>query len=108
MENQPIKETFESLWKYCTSNNRLCPQYKIWQEVFKLLKDTKKLSGHGGDREPTEHYIIYHNWEHIMPIELQFQFKSYLEWVLDHNQLDEIGKFLRTLPEEDWAHYGEK
>ena len=102
-----MKETFESLWKYCTSNNRLCPQYKIWQEVFKLLKDTKQLSGHGGDREPAEPYIIYNNWGHIMPIELQFQFKRYLEWAVDHNQLDEVGEYLRALPEEEWAHYGE-
>ena len=42
--------------------------------LFKMLKNTDKLSGHGSEREPVEPYIIYQNWEHIMPIELQFQF----------------------------------
>ena len=108
MKNESTKETFEALWKYCTSNNRLCPQYKIWQEVFKMLKNTDKLSGHGSEREPAEPYIIYQNWEHIMPIELQFQFQRYVEWALDHNQIEEVGKFLQKLPEADWVHYGEK
>jgi len=107
MNNQSTRETFESLWEYCTSNNRVCPQYKVWQEVFKILKNTEKLNGHGGEREPADPYIIYHNWEHIMPIELQFQFQRYIEWAEDHKQLDEIGKYLRSLKEEDWAHYGE-
>ena len=107
MENQSRKETFEKLWEYCTANNRLCPQYKIWQEVFKLLKNTKELSGHGGEREPVEPYIIYHNWEHIMPIELQLQFKRYIEWAADNNQIEEVGKYLRSLSEKDWVHIGE-
>lgn len=106
MKNQK-KETFESLWEYCTSNNRLCPKYETWQKIFDLLKDTKKLSGHSGDREPADPYIIYQNWENVMPIELQFQFQRYIEWAEDHNQLDEVGKYLRSLKEEDWAHYGE-
>jgi len=105
--NMP-NETFDTLWKYCTSSNRLCPQYKIWQELFKLLKNTNAVDGHGGDREPAEPYIIYNNWEHIMPIELQFQFKRYLEWASDNSQIEEVGKLIRSLPEEDWVHFGEK
>lgn len=73
-----------------------------------MLKNTDNLHGHGGDREPADPYIIYNNWEHIMPIELQFQFERYLEWASDNAQLDEIGKYLRSLTEVDWVHYGEK
>ena len=100
-------ETFESLWGFCISNNRLCPQYKIWQVVFKMLKNTENLSGHGGEREPAEPYILYQNWEHIMPIELQFQFKRYIEWAKDNNQIDDVGKYLHLLKEEDWVHCGD-
>lgn len=105
--NEIKQETFKSLWEYSTSDNRLFPQYKIWQEVFKILKNVNKLSGHGGEREPADPYIIYQNWEHVMPIELQFQFQRYIEWASDNHQLDEIGKYLRSLGEEEWIHYGE-
>jgi len=108
MANENTQESFTSLWQFCTSNNRLCPQYRVWQEVFKMLKNTEKLSGHGGEREPAEPYIIYQNWDHIMPIELQFQFQRYLEWAADQNQIDEVGKYLKTLSENDWVHFGEK
>ena len=107
MNKNNTKETFDPLWVFCISNNRLCPKYEVWQKVHALLKGTKDLSGHGGNREPADPYIIYQNWEHIMPIELQFQFKSYIEWAEDHDQLDEIGKYLHSLKEEDWAHFGE-
>ena len=26
----------------------------------------------------------------------------------DHNQLDDMGNYLRSLPEEKWTHFGEK
>lgn len=84
-----------------------CPQYKIWQEVFKLLKNTQSLIGHGGDKKPVESYIIYQNWEHVIPIELKFQFKRYIEWASDQHQLEETGKYLRSLSESDWVHFGE-
>jgi hypothetical protein len=42
-----------------------------------------------------------------MPIEKQFQFKKYLEWALDNNQIGEVGNYLRSLSENDWTHFGE-
>jgi len=104
MEN---KETFNTLWKYCTANNRLCPVLNKWSIVYDTLVNTEKLSGHGGPREPAHPEIINHNWYDIMPIEKEFQFKKYIEWASDNNQIEEIGIYLRSLPEEDWAHYGE-
>ena len=99
-------ETFETLWKYCTENNRLCLNLNKWNDLFKMLKNTEKLSGHGGLREPADPEIMYYNWDSIMPIEKQFQFKKYLEWASDNNQIEEIGKYLRFLPENDWTHFG--
>ena len=101
-------DTFDSLWEFCTSNNRLCPKYDIIRDVHELLKDTEALSGHGDIREPADPYFIYQNWANdlIMPIELQLLFKSYLEWAEDHNQIKEVGIYLRSLKEEDWMHFG--
>ncbi len=101
------KETFETLWEYCTSNNRLCLGLSKWHDFYPLLKNTKDLSGHGGHREPADVEVICHNWGHVMPIELQFQFKACIEWASDNNQIEEVGKYLRSLLETDWAHYGE-
>jgi hypothetical protein len=42
-----------------------------------------------------------------MPIEKQLRFREHIQWAYDQNQLDEVGTFLRALPEEKWAHFGE-
>jgi hypothetical protein len=42
-----------------------------------------------------------------MPIEKQLRFKEHIQWASRENQLDEVGKFLRILPEEKWVHFGE-
>jgi len=108
MEENTNSETFEAVWNTCTANNRLCPKYEIWQTVFKMLKETDKLGGHGGDREPADPYILYHNWDSIIPIELQFQFQRYIEWAEDNDQLAEVGQYLSSLSEDSWIHFGEK
>lgn len=99
-------ETFETLWKYCTSNNRLCLKLKKWYDLWAILKNTRNLC-HGGIREPAHPENIYYNWDSIMPIEKQFQFKRYIQWSSDNNQIEEVGKYVRSLSESDWAHYGE-
>jgi len=90
------KETFETLWNYCTSNNRLCLKLKNWYDLFKLLGNTDNLSGHGENGEPADPVIIDHNWYEIIPLEKQLQFKSYIEWAEKNNQLEVVGEIYKV------------
>jgi hypothetical protein len=46
MSNNP--ETLESLWAYCTANNRLAPMPPQWNTLYGMLKKThQKPSGAG-------------------------------------------------------------
>jgi hypothetical protein len=38
MKIQTNNETFETLWEYCTANNRLCPNPQKWNDLYKMLK----------------------------------------------------------------------
>lgn len=91
------KETLESLWEYCTSSNRVCPMPMKWNDFFNILKDQKSL----------DLPLILNGWEMSSPLEKSLRFKDHIQSAADHNQLDEIGHYLRSLKEEDWAHYGE-
>ena len=97
MTNQPTKETFELLWEYCTSNNRVCPMPMKWNDFFNILKDMKNL----------DLPLILNGWEMSSPLEKNLRFKDHIQSAADHNQLDEVGNYLRSLKEEEWAHYGE-
>jgi len=97
-------ETFESLWAFCTTNNRLVPMPPTWNKLFQMLKNTRqKPSGGWVPALP----LILAAWHHSMPIEKQLRFKEHLEWAKDQNQLAEVGAFLRSLKEEQWCHFGE-
>jgi len=97
MNNQLNRETFESLWKYCTSNNRVCPMPMKWNDLFNMLKDKERL----------DLPLILNGWEMSSPLDKLLRFEDHIKWAAKNNQLDEIGKYLRSLVEEDWAHYGE-
>ncbi len=35
------------------------------------------------------------------------RFKEHIQWASDQNQLAEVGGYLRSLPEDQWYHFGE-
>lgn len=95
-------ETFDSLWKYCQQNNRAIP--RDWNKFYQMLKN-KRQKPSGGWEPPLP--LILAAWDVTMPIEKLLRFKEHLEWAEKQNQLDEIGKYLRSLSEDDWFHFGE-
>lgn len=98
------KETFDSLWAYCTAGNRLVPMPPEWAELHRRLNGAyQKPDGGWTPALP----LILAAWDNTMPIEKQLRFKEHIEWARDHNQLDEMGGFLRSLPEHKWVHFGE-
>ena len=95
-------ETFETLWQYCCENKRVFP--KDWNMLYSMLKN-KKQKPSGGWEPPLP--LILAAWHTTMPIEKQLRFKEHIQWANDNNQLEEIGKYLRSLTETDWYHFGE-
>jgi len=97
-------ETFDSLWAYCTVNNRIVPMPSQWNDLYGMLKNTRQNPS-GGWQPPLP--LILAAWHDSMPIEKQLRFKEHLEWAQANGQLGEIGRFLRDLPEDKWCHFGE-
>jgi hypothetical protein len=95
-------ETFETLWTYCSSNRRAIP--RDWKKLYEMLA-AKKQKPSGGWEPPLP--LILAAWHETMPIEKQLRFKEHLQWASDHGQLEEVGRYLRFLSEEDWYHFGE-
>jgi hypothetical protein len=95
-------ETFDSLWDYCTANNRVIP--RDWHKLYEMLVD-KRRKPSGGWTPPLP--LILAAWDATAPIEKQLRFKEHIHWATEHNQLAEIGSYLRSLPEDQWYHFGE-
>lgn len=99
-----IRESFESLWAYCIDKRRLVPAPSEWAKLHSMLLGAHQKPS--GGWEPALPLILA-AWHESMPIEKQLRFKEHIQWARDHNQLDEIGEFIRRLPEDKWVHFGE-
>ena len=95
-------ETFETLWEYCSSNNRVIP--KNWNKLYQMLVNKKQKSS-GGWEPPLP--LILAAWHETIPIQKQLRFREHIEWAFENQQIDEIGTYLRSLSEEQWYHFDE-
>ena len=97
-----LPESFDSLWAYCSDNERVIPH--DWLGLYEMLAG-KRQKPSGGWEPPLP--LILAAWYETMPIEKQLRFKEHIQWAADHKQLEQIGAYLRGLPEEHWFHFGE-
>ena len=99
-----MTESLQTLWEYCTSNNRLVPMPPEWSQLHGMLKDQRR-NPEGGWIPPAP--LILAAWWDSSPFEKQSRFKEHLEWSSEQGQLEEVGAFLRSLSETQWCHLGE-
>jgi hypothetical protein len=97
-------ETFESLSKYCSENDRAVPQPDTWNAFFSMLKNTHQKPS--GSWEPSLPLILSAWWS-SSPREKVSRFQEHLKWAANEGQLEEVGQYLRSLPEECWAHFSD-
>ncbi len=95
-------ETFETLWQFCTDNNRAVP--KDWNKLYEMLKNKKQKPS--GGWEPSLPLIL-EAWDVTMTIEKQLRFKEHIQWATNNGQIEEIASYLKSLPEAEWYHFGE-
>lgn len=97
-------ETLESLLAYCLTGRRVALMPERWSELFQMLRNTRQKPS-GGWEPPLP--LILAAWHHSLPLEKKLRFKEHLSWAEDQGQIEEVGKFLRSLPENEWQHLGE-
>jgi hypothetical protein len=97
-----LSETFDSLWECCSANNRMIP--RDWHKLYEMLSNKRRKPA--GGWEPSLPLILA-AWNVTTPIEKQLRFKEHIQWAYDHDQIDQIGEYIRSLSEEEWFHYGE-
>jgi hypothetical protein len=95
-------DTFETLWDYCTANGRAIP--RDWHNFYEMLANKRQKPS--GGWEPSLPLILA-AWDVTMPIEKQLRFKEHVQWAHDNGQINEVGAYLRSLPEGEWYHFGE-
>jgi hypothetical protein len=90
-----MSHDFEQLLSFCSRDGRICPQPLQWNELYRMLPETKRV---GSGREPAPPLILAAWWE-TSDIEKRERFKQHLCWAHDHDALRIVTKFLHSLAE---------
>jgi hypothetical protein len=90
----------KALIQYCQEYGRICPQPQRWQELYGLLPEIKRA---GAVRQPALPLILAAWWD-TPHLAKTVRLREHLEWADKNGALDEVDKYLRALPEDQWFH----
>ena len=74
-----------------------------WNALWEMLPNRKR-GGAGWEPPPP---LILAAWYDAPAITKMVRLREHIEWAEQHNVLEQVGRFLRSLPESQWAHVGE-
>lgn len=96
-----MTNSVESLIAYCRENGRVCPQPTLWNELWEMLPNRRRV---GSRCEPPPPLILA-LW-HVTPAPMKMsRLAEHIEWAARHDTLEDVAAFLRGLREEDWYHF---
>lgn len=96
--------SFDELLALCCCNHRLVPIPEKWNALYGMLQNTRQ-SASGGWEPPLP--LILAAWHRSTRTEKLERFKEHLRWAEAQGQLEQIGAYLSSLPENQWCHFEE-
>jgi hypothetical protein len=89
----------KKLLKFVTSEGRILPSTNLWNQLWEMLPNRKRLPN--GGWEPPLPLILaaWHTTSHLSKIN---RLREHLEYANQNHVLDEVDKFLRSLELENW------
>ena len=93
-------ETPQTLLAYCGENGRVCPQPSLWDNLWNMLPERKRV-GAGWEPAPP---LILGAWDYASNLEKMMRLAEHICWADTHGALSDVSVFLRGLEEDDWHH----
>jgi hypothetical protein len=90
----------EALLKHIREKGRVCPTPQRWSELWEMLSSRRRVR-HGW--EPPLPPILAAWWD-TSALMKRARLEEHIRHAAAHGVLDVINRYLRALPDEDWAH----
>ena len=97
------EEDTDSLILYCSDSGRVCPLPNRWKELWEMLPGRRQA---GNSWEPPLPLILG-AWHYTSNPEKVLRFNEHIRWADKHGTINEVGTYLRSLPDSDWHHLGD-
>ncbi len=98
-----MSDSVESLVAYCRENKRVCPLPQLWNRLWEMLPNRRRVGVNWQPPPP----LILAAWHHTPWLFKMLRLAEHIEWAEQHGALESVANFLRELREEDWFHVGE-
>ncbi len=95
--------TLEEALAVAQSNSRICPKPRGWKRLYEMLPDREQ----GKATRELGLPLILAAWYDSTPFSKMWRLREHLEWAEEHGALDDVLKYISTLPESEWYHFGE-
>lgn len=93
-----VLDPLSALLAYVDEEPRVCPKPQIWNRLFDLLPEKRRV---GNGWEPPLPLILA-AWENTSDLEKRERFHLHIRWAADHGAFDQINQFVRAMPPEHW------
>lgn len=104
IQAQTLAVCLEDAVELARSNNRVCLRPQRWDELRAMLPSRKTV--HGLQKPPPA--VTGAMWAATPERAKRICFREHMEWAERVDVLEPVMEFLRSVPEEDWLHAGEK
>lgn len=94
-----MNDKLKSLFDYVQSEGRICPMPTFWNELWKMLPDSKQKDN-GGWEPPLP--LILAAWHDTTVSEKRDRLKLHIEYAAKKGILDKVDIFLRKLTPDQW------
>ena len=98
-----LSEKAQALLEYCLINDRVCPERDFWNHLwvinaktFDSLLNQNKLP------------VLDKNSTEKEKIQRSVRLRKYIEYADKNKLIDEMDKFIRSIPEDKWHHFYEE
>jgi len=92
-----------TLLEYVRQDGRVCPMPQRWNELWEMLPSRQRV---GGGWEPGVPLILAAWWD-TPALSKMMRLEEQICHAQAHGALPEVDRFLRGLPEDEWAHLGD-
>jgi hypothetical protein len=96
-------DSLAGLAAYVRENGRVCPMPMRWHELWEMLPGRRRV---GGSWEPPVPLILG-GWRTSASGEKMHRLDEHLRYAAEQGCLEQVDRFLRSLPEDEWHHLGE-
>lgn len=103
LELRDRPNALESLLSYVQEHERVCPMPNRWNSLWELLPNRRRVGGSWDPPPP----LILAAWSFSSALDKRIRLIGHIHYAEANGTLAEVDRFLRALPESQWAHFGD-